>query len=221
MPDCSAAWHLRLCMTTPATAASPTRSVTIMVPFSQLDPKAEGGAPTWTLDTHLTMTEADALYPQLDIHGEEDYSFDDTHIPANDLSLTIFDPGTGRFLALLEPDGGDTNDTDGRAPIDPDDPFLPSTRGGVLRECYRQWPLDRSHPHVSAATHYRIDPRHPAFDERKLTLELSVHREAAPAHITLGMEVDGAEPRILAFSDELPSVAADEAVSILGQMRWH
>ena len=27
------------------------------------------------------------------------------------------------------------------------------------------------------------------------------------------MEVDGAEPRILAFSDELPSVAADEAVS--------
>ena len=35
------------------------------------------------------------------------------------------------------------------------------------------------------------------------------------------MEVDGAEPRILAFSDELPSVAADEAVSILGQMQWH
>ena len=57
--------------------------------------------------------------------------------------------------------------------------------------------------------------------ERKLTLELSVHREAAPAHITLGMEVDGAEPRILAFSDELPSMAADEAVAILSRMQWH
>ena len=78
------------------------------------------------------------------------------------------------------------------------------------------------HTEVSArCARYRIDPQHPEFDERKLTLELSVHREAAPAHIRLDMEVDGAEPRILAFSDELPSVAADEAVSILGQMQWH
>ena len=89
---------------------------------------------------------------------------------------------TGRFLALLEAAGGDTNDTGGRAPIDDDDPSPPGTRWGVLTTRHREWPLHPSHPHVTAATHYCIDPQLPEFRERKLTLELSVHREAAPAH---------------------------------------